>query len=115
MNNSAAIEQQNSQRAKQRGRPWPPGTSGNPAGSRVHNPQRQTLQADIEAELGGQVSPADKLLLQRAIELLTRRARSHVDAVRGTNLAHRILTSLRTKYTAAKAQAGDPGLEELLA
>jgi hypothetical protein len=113
-----ASEQVDNQAMAQARRPngtWQSGISGNPAGCRVHDLQRQTLQAQIEAELGGHVSPADKLLLARAVELLTKRAKSHVDAVRGTNLAHRILTSLRTKYTAAQAQAGDPGLEELLA
>ncbi len=109
---AAAAEQQIEQREPQRrrGRPWPKGVSGNPAGSRVQDSRRQALQIEITAELGGQVSPADKLLLQRAVELLTRRAKSHVDSVRGINLAHRIIGELRRRYAQPEVV---PSLDEL--
>jgi hypothetical protein len=112
MNTSAAIEQQTSQRSKQRGRPWRRGESGNPGGSRLIIERRAKMEAEIAHELGDDLSATDRILLSRAVELLTRRTRSHTDSVRGLNTAHRILQSSRAKYQAEEIA---PSLQELLA
>jgi hypothetical protein len=76
-------------------RPFKPGQSGNRSGL----PKSQMLATEFEAaELGGCIAPADRLLLQRAFSLLTRRTRSPSDSVRSVNTVHRILRSLRAKY-----------------
>jgi hypothetical protein len=59
---------------------------------------RAALKAEITAELGGNLSTADAILLTRAVELLIVRPKSHTDAVRATNTANRILRVLRAKY-----------------
>ncbi len=71
------------------------------------------LQAEIEtsikAELGGALSPADKLLLARAAELLSKRVETNNQAVRSVNTASRIIAMLRAKYArpAEPEQLGD--------
>jgi hypothetical protein len=61
---------------------------------------KAALKAEITAELGGNLSGADAILLTRAVELLAVRPKSHTDAVRATNTANRILRILRAKYVA---------------
>jgi hypothetical protein len=63
---------------------------------------RATLKAEITAELGGNLSTADAILLTRAIELLAVRPKAHTDAVRAANAANRILQTLRAKYMAGQ-------------
>jgi hypothetical protein len=63
---------------------------------------RATLKAEISAELGGNLSTADAILLTRAIELLAVRPKAHTDAVRAANAANRILQVLRAKYVAGR-------------
>jgi hypothetical protein len=112
---TAAAMQQNLQQREQRrprGRPFPKGQSGNPGGSRLIIERRAKMEAEIAHELGDDLSATDRILLSRAVELLTRRTRSHTDSVRGLNTAHRILQSLRAKYQAEEIA---PSLQELLA
>jgi hypothetical protein len=59
---------------------------------------KAALKAEIIAELGGNLSTADAILLTRAVELLTVRPKSRTEAVRAINTANRILRVLRTKY-----------------
>jgi hypothetical protein len=59
---------------------------------------KAALKAQVIAELGGNLSAADEILLTRAVELLIVRPKSRTDAVRATNTASRILQSLRAKY-----------------
>jgi hypothetical protein len=64
--------------------------------------RKAALKAEITAELGGNLSAADAILLTRAVELLAVRPQSHTDAVRATNTANRILRALRAKYAAGQ-------------
>jgi hypothetical protein len=59
---------------------------------------KAALKAKIAAELGGNLSATDEILLTRAVELLIIRPKSRTDAVRAINTANRILQSLRAKY-----------------
>jgi hypothetical protein len=76
---------------------WRPGQSGNWRGSRLHVVRKQELQASIELELG-ELSAVDRIMVQRAAELLSRRPRSHEQAVRLVNAASRIIDRLRAKH-----------------
>ena len=75
-----------------------PGQSGNPAGSRPLRERQDQLRSAIKIELGDALSLADSVLVDRCVELLTTRSRSHVDNVRAVNIANRILRELREKY-----------------
>ena len=70
--------------------------------------RRATLRAEITAELGGNLSTADAILLTRAVDLLAGRPKSHTDAVRATNTANRILRTSRAKYAAKQATLPHP-------
>jgi len=61
---------------------------------------KAALKVEITAELGGNLSATDEILLTRAVELLIVRPKSRTDAVRATNTANRILRVLRAKYAA---------------
>jgi hypothetical protein len=74
--------------------------------------KRAATEAEIAGELGGDLTAADRMLLHRAVELLTRKSRSHTDAVRLVNAGSRIINQLRAKY--AKDEI-TPSLDELLA
>jgi hypothetical protein len=69
---------------------------------------KATLKAEIIAELGGNLSTADAILLTRAVELLAGRPKSHTDSVRATNTANRILRTLRAKYAAGQVTPPHP-------
>jgi hypothetical protein len=69
---------------------------------------RAALKAEITAELGGNLSTADAILLTRVVELLIVRPKSHTDAVRATNTANRILRVLRAKYAAEQTTSPAP-------
>ena len=69
---------------------------------------KAALKAEIIAELGGNVSATDAILLTRAVELLAVRPKSHTDAVRAANTANRILRVLRAKYAAGQITSSPP-------
>src|SRR5215472_14484299 len=69
---------------------------------------KAALKAEVIAELGGNVSATDAILLTRAVELLAVRPKSHTDAVRAANTANRILRILRAKYAAGQPSAAHP-------
>jgi hypothetical protein len=106
--------QQGEQRERQRGRPWPRGQSGNPAGSRLIIERRAAIEADLVRDLGGDLSPADHMLLSRGVELLCRKPRSHTDAVRLVNAGTRIIDKLRDKYTKRTPTDGASELDQYL-
>lgn len=54
-----------------RGKPWPKGTSGNPAGGSVLSSRAEALYAEISSEMGT-LSAVDRALLQQASNMLTR-------------------------------------------
>jgi hypothetical protein len=72
--------------------------------------KRAAVEAEIAAELGGNLSAADQLLLRRGVELLTKRPRDHTDAVRAVNTGSRVIARLRAKY-----RQEEPTLEQMLA
>jgi hypothetical protein len=74
--------------------------------------KRAAMEAEIAAELGGNLSAADTLLLRRGVELLTKRPRGHTDAVRAVNAGSRIIARLRAKYAVEEPL---PTLEQMLA
>jgi hypothetical protein len=59
--------------------------------------ERLRLENDIIAELGTDLTASDRLELRHAVELLTRRPRDHVDAVRCSNAGSRIIAKVRTR------------------
>ena len=90
---------------------WRPGQCGNLRGGRLRIERRAELSAKIEAELGGNVSDVDRFMIQRAAEMLTRKARDHNEAVRILNAGSRIIDRLRDKYSKRKPVHSD-GLNE---
>jgi hypothetical protein len=72
--------------------------------------KRAAMEAEIAAELGGNLSAADMLLLRRSVELLTKRPRGHTDAVRAVNAGSRVIAQLRQKY-----REETPTIEQMLA
>ena len=96
-NNAVAVQQA---LQRKRGRPFPRGVSGNPLGYRVHEAKALQLRAEIARELGDLMA-GDEILLARAVELLVSRPRSRNDGIRAINTAHRILRTLRAKYSKA--------------
>jgi hypothetical protein len=59
--------------------------------------ERAQLESEIIAELGANLTATDRLELRHAVELLTRRPRSHVDAVRCSNAGSRIIAKVRAR------------------
>jgi hypothetical protein len=59
--------------------------------------KRARLESEIIAELGADLTASDRLELRHAIELLTRRPRDHVDAVRCSNAGSRIIAKVRAR------------------
>jgi hypothetical protein len=74
------------------------GKSGNPSGWRLIVERRTAMMADLERELGGPIIGTDRVLAERAVELLTKKPRSHDEAVRMVNAGTRVLNGLRDKY-----------------
>jgi len=54
------------------------------------------------------------MLLSRCVELLTRKPRSHTDAVRLVNAGTRIIDKLRDKYAKRKPTDGASELDQYL-
>jgi hypothetical protein len=86
-------------------KPWQRGQSGNPAGRKSRAQRHQETVDELIADLGGNVSPIDRLLIKQAAWLLIRaedlqRVRSHTtaaneEATRCVNSVVRILLRLR--------------------
>jgi hypothetical protein len=75
------------------------GKSGNPLGARLVIEKRAAMLADLERECGRSIVGTDRIMAERGIEVLTRRPRSHDEAVRLLNAGSRIIDRLRDKYT----------------
>lgn len=77
--------------------PWPPGTSGNPSGSKL-NKRVAALFDAMAADFEGTLSAIDRTMLLQACRLLIRSERTpDADlAVRLSNAAARLLASLRS-------------------
>ena len=59
--------------------------------------ERARLESEIIAELGADLTASDRLELRHAVELLMRRPRDHVDAVRCPNARSRIIAKVRAR------------------
>jgi hypothetical protein len=68
--------------------------------------ERARLESEIIAELGADLTAIDRLELRHAVELLTRRPRDHVDAVRCSNAGSRIIAKVRARIK--QREAGKP-------
>jgi hypothetical protein len=82
-----------------RGRPFPPGISGNPEGLRVRGRRFGQLYDDIAASFGGvsDLSPFQKILLRQGVRLLVK-AEKEKDpdlAVRLSNACMRALAGMQ--------------------
>jgi len=71
--------------------------------------ERARLESEIIAELGADLTASDRLELRHAIELLTRRPRDHVDAVRCSNAGSRIIAKVRARIKQREANKPPPG------
>jgi hypothetical protein len=72
------------------------------------------MMVDIERDIGGgELSPADRILVAKAVDLLMAKPRSHNDRVRAINAADRILQRIRDRR-APKRAPSDPWLVELV-
>jgi hypothetical protein len=104
--------QQRGQRHEQqrvRGRPFPPGVSGNPQGriSRAEQrARRDALVLELAGELGGidALTPSARVLLTQCADLLMRKAATAEDHVRIVNSVDRILRSLRRQHAVKRDQ-----------
>jgi hypothetical protein len=59
--------------------------------------ERAQLESEIIAELGADLTATDRVELRHAVDLLTRRPRDHVDAVRCSNAGSRIIAKVRAR------------------
>jgi hypothetical protein len=95
---------------------FPPGVSGNPKGKESLAQRRArhaAMMDDIERDIGGELSPADRILVSKAVDLLMAKPRLHNDRVRAINAADRILQRIRERRAPKRAPA-DPWLVSLV-
>jgi hypothetical protein len=87
------------------GSPWPKGVSGNPSGNK--NPKRfAELHTAMLAEFEYTVLTAsDRALLEQAARLMARRMRNDENAIKATNAARIIITTLHTRHKRAHRDA----------
>ena len=86
-------------------RPYQPGENGYTRKAT----ERARLESEIIAELGADLTATDRLELRHAIELLTRRPRNHVDAVRCSNAGSRIIAKVRARIKQREDSKPPPG------
>ncbi|MGO9682382.1 MAG: hypothetical protein ACLPTZ_07310 [Beijerinckiaceae bacterium] len=107
----------NEQQSKQRGRPWPPGVSGNLAGRALRGKRFGELFDGLAADFGGAsgLTPAQAIMLSQAVRLLMRaeRERTAEDTVRLSNAAVRMLSSLRNGRRKPAVPALEAHLDKL--
>jgi hypothetical protein len=116
MDLAAANQREGQQRAQPRGRPFPPGVSGNPSGAQT-TPRRAAELYEALARDFAHLSSGDAVLLQQAARSFARAERPTCggdEAVRLVALGHRILVSLR-KRAAPAAQSAQEALAQYLA
>jgi hypothetical protein len=91
--------------------PWPKGTSGR-TGHSPRGKRYDELHAKLEAELGGNLTTIEGVLLDKAVTLLLRRPRNDADAVKLTSEARRILLQLRKDRAQPKPVIGSDLIKE---
>jgi hypothetical protein len=111
----AADGQRAEHRPGLRGRPFPPGVSGNPSGNQVGKRVTELYEGML-ADFP-EPSSFERTLISSAARMLARseRVHNHEDAVRCSNAAVRLLTSLRVARRKRGRPAGVPPLRERLA
>jgi hypothetical protein len=99
MQQSPPAEQRNEQHLTPRGRPYPKGVSGNPAGRTLGKRFIELFEAMAGElrDLGGELSAIETALLSQAVRLMVRSERTpdNDDAVRLANASSRLLSTLR--------------------
>jgi hypothetical protein len=110
ISDAATAPQQKPQR--KRGRPFAPGTTGNPGGLQSNGKVYRELYAELEADLGGALTAVQRVQLDQAVGLvlLSRRIKDPSARVKLANSAQRILATLVAR---AKPSA-EPTLGDLL-
>ena len=110
-------KQRSGQQERQRGRPFLPGQSGNPAGRESAAARRERLNrkvSEIVAEFGGHLSPFGMDLAKSAAELLMRRPVDVNQQVRVANAISRIYARLqRLSRSKPKAKTTVPSVVEM--
>jgi hypothetical protein len=105
-------EQQAEQRLKPRGKPWPPGTSGNPAGRPTMSKRVAALYAALANEHGegSTLSVVNQTLLLQACKLIARgeQTKEAADAVKCLNAARRLLAGLKLDVAKSPRRALGP-------
>jgi hypothetical protein len=104
------MDEQGEQQKRRRvyGRPFPKGVSQSAQFMATRREMETEVVADLERD-GRKVSAADRLLVQRYVDLL--RSRSHSD----TNTALKVWQALRDKYAKHQSGAGATPLARYLA
>ena len=76
---------------------WPPGTSGNPLGSKLLTARADAIFGEVRCDFADNLSAVDTVLLRQACRLLARgeRLRDPDAAVRLSSEARRIIAALR--------------------
>jgi hypothetical protein len=96
------------------GRPWVKGQTGCPGGNPRNGKQYRALYAELEADLGGNLSAIERVQLDQAVGLviLSRRERSSTRRVR---LANQVQVLLRALNARRKTMAVTKPLREQIA
>jgi hypothetical protein len=95
------------------GRPFAPGVSGNPSGSRA---TFRRIVAELERELGGNLPPSKRLLVEQLADLKMRARKAGAsEAVRISNSISRLLAQLGLDGRPAAPAAHVPLRERLAA
>jgi hypothetical protein len=91
---------------------WVKGVSGNPAGGvsrAVKQARRDRLVAQIAGDLAGGLEAltfTDRLLLDKAVDLLVAHPKTNVDRTRAINTAARIIERVRRRQAKQRAPRG---------
>lgn len=106
------MEEQRAAATTQRGRPFPPGVSGNPQGGSVINRRADELFAGVAADFGV-LSATDEILLRAACRLLARAEKTKDEdaAVRLSSEGRRGIDALRRRHT--PKHDSEPRLEDI--
>lgn len=110
---AVATEQDGPQHPKLRGRPWVPGQSGNPSGSRVSS-RAIALYSEMAADFG-ELSAGNRALLMQAAKLFIRSEREKDGdiALRMSGEARRHLESVK-RSTTSKRDSSEISLADYL-
>ena len=98
---AVASEAQQQPQPKVRGRPFAPGTTGNPGGLQSNGKAYRQMYDALEADLGGSLTAVQRLQLDQVVGLvlLSRRVKDAAARVKLANASARLLSTLTSKRT----------------